>query len=113
MWKTIDTAPDKVDILTKIDDGEEREVKVLRRSGNLWFIPGSNDYVYHRPTHWQSVDQPHDPADIDIVARKIAWAHWKTIYPMDACRDEFHLWDCLGQREHDAYRAAARAVADM
>lgn len=55
----------------------------------------------------------HDPADIDIIARRIAWAHWKVIYPRDASRDELHLWDNLGKREHDAYRAAALAVASM
>lgn len=55
----------------------------------------------------------HDPADIDIIARRIAWAHWKVIYPHDVSRDELHLWDNLGKREHDAYRAAAISVASM
>lgn len=113
MWEKIDTAPDNVDIITKIDDGEEREVKILRRSGSLWFIPGSNEYVYYQPTHWHPIDRGQDPADIDIISRKIAWAHWKVIYPRDNSRDELNLWDNLGKREREAYRAAARAVADM
>jgi hypothetical protein len=55
----------------------------------------------------------HDPDDIDIIARRIAWAHWKVIYPKDASRDELELWFSLGNRERDAYRAAAVATASM
>lgn len=55
----------------------------------------------------------HDPPDIDIIAHRIAWAHWKALYPRDASRDRLHLWDNLGERERDAYRAAALAVASM
>lgn len=55
----------------------------------------------------------HDPAYIDIIARKIAWAHWKAMNPRDSCRDEWHLWGCLGEHHQSAYRAAALAVAEM
>lgn len=51
--------------------------------------------------------------EIDNIARRIAWAHWKAIHPQDTCRDSLHLWECLGNRDRDAYRAAALEVALM
>jgi hypothetical protein len=55
----------------------------------------------------------HDPADIDIIARRIAWAHWKALNPADVCRDDLHLWECLGDHHRSAYRAAALEVASL
>lgn len=55
----------------------------------------------------------HDSQDIDIIARRITWAHWKVIYPNDASLDEMDLWVHLGDRDRDGYRAAALAVASM
>ena len=53
-WKTIDSAPDGVVVLTKIDDGRGvRNVQELKHSGNLWFLPDNSMYVYYTPTHWQ------------------------------------------------------------
>ena len=54
-----------------------------------------------------------DPDYIEHNARIIAWAHWKVIYPWDASNDASHLWDNLGDREREAYRKAALAVAGM
>lgn len=53
------------------------------------------------------------PAYIEIIARRIAWAHWKKLNPNDVCRDDLHLWDCLDELHRDAYRAAALEMASM
>lgn len=53
-WKTIDSAPEGVVVLTKIDDERgERNVRELKRSGRLWFLPDDSMYVYYTPTHWK------------------------------------------------------------
>lgn len=55
-WKPIDTAPEGVVVLTKIDNGHgERNVQKLKkqRHGNLWFLPDNSMYVYYEPTHWK------------------------------------------------------------
>lgn len=53
-WKPIDSAPEGVVVLTKIDDGRgERNVQELKRSGRLWFLPDGSMYVYYEPTHWK------------------------------------------------------------
>ena len=44
---------ENVVVKTKINDsnGVRNEQDLLRR-GNLWFIPGTDMYVYYTPTHW-------------------------------------------------------------
>ena len=55
-WKTIDNAPEKKTVWTKIHDAEgERNIAKLRRSGNLWFYPDGSAYVYYQPTHWRYI----------------------------------------------------------
>ena len=53
-WQTIDTAPENVEVLTKIDNADGcRNERTLTRKGNLWFThPTDGMYVYYRPTHW-------------------------------------------------------------
>lgn len=52
-WKPIDSAPEGVDVWTKIDDGRGARMEaVLRRQGRLWFFPDMSMYVYYAPTHW-------------------------------------------------------------
>lgn len=58
-WRTIDSAPDGVEVETKIDDeGGVRNVQVMRRSGRLWWAGGM--YVYYQPTHWRYPEPPKD-----------------------------------------------------
>ena len=47
-------------VWTKIhDESGERNVALLRRSGNLWFFPDGSMYVYYTPTHWKPlIDEP-------------------------------------------------------
>jgi len=57
-WKTIDTAPEGVEVETKIDDKSGvRNISCLTRHGRLWWICEGNKrvmYVYYAPTHWRS-----------------------------------------------------------
>jgi len=53
-WKTIDTAPEGVLILTKIDDANGvRNEQTMKRIGRLWYA--GEMYVYYTPTHWKTV----------------------------------------------------------
>ncbi len=52
-WRRIQTAPENVVVMTKIDDGNGcRNEQKLKRSGRLWFVPDGSMYVYYTPTHW-------------------------------------------------------------
>ncbi len=55
-WQPIATAPEGVDVLTKISDerGDRNEATLVRK-GNLWFFTDMSMYVYYRPTHWATV----------------------------------------------------------
>lgn len=59
-WKPIETAPEGVEIMTKIDDANgERNVQSLVKRTRIpgetrpmfWYPDGSM-YVYYDPTHW-------------------------------------------------------------
>lgn len=60
-WNTIDTAPEGVEIETKIDDEHgERNVQTLVKSTRepgktrpLFWFPDGSMYVYYTPTHWR------------------------------------------------------------
>jgi hypothetical protein len=53
-WRTIDTAPEGVTVMTKIHDCDgARNEQRLKRQGRLWFYPDMSMYVYYTPTHWQ------------------------------------------------------------
>ncbi len=53
-WQPVATAPDGVEVHTKIDDENGcRNETTLTRSGNLWWFPDRSMYVYCRPTHWR------------------------------------------------------------
>ena len=53
-WHSIDSAPDGVEVETKIDDGRGcRNEQSLTRKGRLWFFPDMSMYVYYTPTHWR------------------------------------------------------------
>ena len=57
VWYKIESAPENVPVLTKIDDNEygKRNVQVMVRKGNLWWIDSGKPtamYVYYTPTHW-------------------------------------------------------------
>lgn len=56
MWRDIETAPEFVPVLTKIDGDAygERNVQTLERRGRMWF--SGEMYVYYRPTHWRPQD---------------------------------------------------------
>lgn len=52
-WKAAETAPEGLEVMTKIDDGKGvRNVQTLKRRGRLWFVPDDSMYVYYTPTHW-------------------------------------------------------------
>ncbi|MEX3933332.1 hypothetical protein AB4Y32_16265 [Paraburkholderia phymatum] len=60
-WQPISTAPENVEILTKIDDKDgERNEQSLIRKGRLFFFPDESMYVYYTPTHWKPMptEQP-------------------------------------------------------
>ena len=43
-------------VLTKIHDEKgPRNVAMLLRKGNLWFLHDGSMYVYYTPTHWRSI----------------------------------------------------------
>ena len=53
-WQSIESAPDKTVVETKIDDGDGvRNQQSLKRDGNLWWYPDGSMYVYYQPTHWR------------------------------------------------------------
>jgi hypothetical protein len=52
-WRSIETAPENVEVMTKIDDGKPRNEQSLTRFGRLWFFPDKSIYVYYTPTHWR------------------------------------------------------------
>ena len=58
-WKPIETAPEGVEVMTKIDDEYGcRNEQPLRRQKNLWWFPDGSMYVYYRPTHWAILPPP-------------------------------------------------------
>ncbi len=58
VWRNIQTAPENVVVLTKIDDANGcRNEQKLKRSGRLWFVPDGSMYVYYTPTHWTDVNE--------------------------------------------------------
>ena len=53
-WMPISTAPEGVEVETKIDDKDGcRNEQTLIRFGCCWFIPDKGIYVYYEPTHWR------------------------------------------------------------
>lgn len=58
-WKSIESAPEGVEVETKIDDETgSRNEQSLVRNGRLWFYPDMTMYVYYRPTHWRELPPP-------------------------------------------------------
>ena len=52
-WNSVDSAPENVVVLTKIDDDKgARNQQPLKRNGRLWWFPDGSMYVYYTPTHW-------------------------------------------------------------
>lgn len=60
-WQTIDSAPEGVEILTKIDDerGERNIQSLVKRTripgetAPMFWTPDGSMYVYYVPTHWR------------------------------------------------------------
>lgn len=53
-WLNIGTEPENQIIETRIDDKLGiRNEQLLKRIGNLWFVPDGSMYVYYAPTHWR------------------------------------------------------------
>lgn len=58
-WQPIETAPEGVEVETKIDDGRGcRNEATLVRGGQLWWRPDRSMYVYYAPTHWRPKKAP-------------------------------------------------------
>ena len=52
-WRSIESAPEDVPVMTKIDDGAGcRNEQPLKRQGRLWWFSDGSMYVYYTPTHW-------------------------------------------------------------
>ena len=58
-WRPIETAPEGVEVMTKIDDAEfgPRNETSLTRKGRLWFYPDMSMHVYYQPTHWKPLEE--------------------------------------------------------
>jgi hypothetical protein len=55
-WQPIKTAPEGVEVMTKIDDERGvRNEQLMTRQDGLWWINGGEMYVYYTPTHWMRV----------------------------------------------------------
>ena len=59
-WQDISTAPESVEIMTKIDDehGERNVCSLVKRTRGpgcrpLFWAPDGSMYVYYQPTHWR------------------------------------------------------------
>lgn len=75
-WQDIRTAPEGIEIMTKIDDAHgERNVQSLVKRTRIpgetrpmfWYPDGSM-YVYYQPTHWCSMDDARStPSDSEGV----------------------------------------------
>ena len=60
-WQPIESAPEGVEVLTKIDDEHgERNVRTLvkrtrepGRTRPMFWFPDGSMYVYYEPTHWK------------------------------------------------------------
>lgn len=55
-WQPINTAPEGVAVLTRIDDGRGiRNEQVLTQRNRLWWTGSGAGamYVYYTPTHWK------------------------------------------------------------
>lgn len=53
-WKPIETAPENIPVMTKIDDRHGvRNQQPLKRKGRLWWTLDGAMYVYYTPTHWK------------------------------------------------------------
>lgn len=53
-WHSVVVAPHNEVVETKIDDQNGvRNVRTLKRMGNLWWFPDGSMYCYYRPTHWR------------------------------------------------------------
>lgn len=54
-WQPITTAPEGIEVDTKLDDAEfgVRNVQSMIRRGRLWWFPDGSMYVYYTPTHWR------------------------------------------------------------
>lgn len=51
---SVDLPPEGVVVETMISDQHgERNVALLKRNGNLWFVANGAMYVYYYPTHWR------------------------------------------------------------
>lgn len=72
-WLSIESAPDRQTVRTKIDDGRGvRNEAYLKRQGRLWFFPDGSMYVYYTPTHWAPLPVGVDPANGAASADKSA-----------------------------------------
>jgi len=46
-----------IKVMTKIDDSDGiKNEQVLKRNGNLWFLPDMSMHVYYTPTHWKEIE---------------------------------------------------------
>lgn len=55
-WQRIDTAPENVVVMTKIDEADGcRNEQQLVRQGRMWFLKDKSMYAYYVPTHWRPI----------------------------------------------------------
>lgn len=67
-WQDISTAPEGIEIMTKIDDehGERNVQSLVKRTRipgetrPMFWYPDGSMYVYYEPTHWRPNTNPRD-----------------------------------------------------
>jgi hypothetical protein len=60
-WQSIETAPEGIEVETKIDDGDgvrnvqplTKRTRIPGKTRPLWFMSHPDMYVYYTPTHWR------------------------------------------------------------
>jgi len=68
-WQDISTAPEGVEIMTKIDDqlGERNVQSLIKRTRipgqtrPMFWYPDGSMYVYYTPTHWRALNAEPQP----------------------------------------------------
>lgn len=72
-WLPAREAPENQVVMTKIDDVEGvRNEATLKRSGNLWWTPDGEMYVYYRPTHYRPMTADEAALEKQRLAKKAA-----------------------------------------
>lgn len=74
--------PESQIVFTLIDDAKGvRNEALLSRSGNLFFFPDGNMYVYYTPTHWR----PATAEELERIRREFESTSANSLKAITAC----------------------------